>query len=120
MTDINAAIRAALVAHTGVSAQLGDRIALNAAGESLAVPYAVYRADRQQERGLAGNLLGEIVTIEVQIWAREATRCITIGDAIADALSYNLGALVVRRVTGYDAEAGLDYESIGATLPTSD
>ena len=119
MTDINAAIRAALVAHPGVSAQLGDRIALNAAGESLAVPYAVYRVDRQQERGLSGVLLGEVVTIEVQVWARDATRCIQIGDVVADALSYNLGALVTRRVTGYDPESALDYESIGAVYPVS-
>ncbi len=120
MTDINAYIRAALLSHAGVVQHLGDRIALNAAGESLAVPYAVYRVDRQQDRGLSGALLGGIVTIEVQVWSRDATRCITIGETIEQALTYNLGAMVTRRVTGYDPESGLDYESIGATYPVSD
>lgn len=119
MTDINAEIRAALLAHAGVQAHLGERIALNAAGQSVPAPYAVYRVDRQQERGLSGALLGEIITIELQVFAREAARCITIGDAVVDALSYNLGALVTRRVTGYDPEALLDYESIIAVYPVS-
>lgn len=123
MTDISTQIRTALISHPATAAHLGDRIALNAVGESVGVPYAVYRVDRQQERGLSGALLGEIVTIEVQVWARSAQQCITIGDAVSDALAYNLGALVTRRVTGFDGgESGsnLDYESIAATYPVSD
>lgn len=118
--SVYADIRTALTSHPGVIAQLTTRIALNAVGENTAVPYAIYRAERKPELGLAGNVLGETVMIEVQVWARTAERCIEIGDQIDAALSdpARLCATVMQRVTGYDPESLLHYEAIQATLLT--
>jgi Protein of unknown function (DUF3168) len=116
MTSPYTDIRAALIGYAQLAEHVADRVCLNAANESTALPYVVYRVERKQERGLDGSLHGEIITAEVQAWARGAPRCEQIADAAQDALTLLDGAIVTDRVTGYDQDTMLDYESVRVTI----
>lgn len=115
--NINTQIRQALTGYSPLVAHVADRVRLNAAQATDALPYVVYRTDRKQERGLDGSLHGEVITAELQAWAQNPGRCEQIGDAIEAAVAATLpDAMVTDITTGLDPDTLLDFVSVRVSI----
>lgn len=99
--------RAALLAHAPLVALVGQRIAQNAIEQGQPAPYITFTASHAPEYGMGGALLGDVVTIEAQCWAKTAVQAAQVADAATASLAL-VDAAPTQRATGYDPELGLD------------
>lgn len=105
--------RAALAAHAPLTMLVGQRIRLDAAEQSDAMPYVVFTSEHDLQHGMDGTLLGDICTMTVQCWAKTAVEAAAVADACAAAANA-AQAPVTTRATGFDPE--LDADAVVLTI----
>jgi hypothetical protein len=106
--------RAMLIADGAVSAIVGTRVAQNAIPQGFALPYIVYVAEHDPQRGLNGVEHVDQCQIECQCWAKPAAAADALADAVEAAVETYDNAqatkavYVVARRSGYDTDLALD------------
>lgn len=102
---------ALLLGRPGLTALVGNRIALNAVPEGEKAPLVVYGVQHGRLLGINSELLADQCGITVQCWARGAAASDAIADEVVLAVAAAPGAraaCVTDRGSSFDEELGLD------------
>lgn len=105
--SIETDFRAMLAAASGVTALVGQRIALNQVEQGAALPLVVFACRREPEYALDNTLLSTLCTFDVQCWGFTGASASAVADAVA-AAALAAGYRVNGRNTVADDETGAD------------
>lgn len=103
--------RALLVAHAGLAALVGTRVAEAAVPPGSPLPYVAFVSRHDRTHNLAGQLMADQVFFTVQCWAESAAAAAAVAAQVVLAVEGadpDRGAVVLNTETAFDPELQLD------------
>ncbi len=103
--------RALLVAHPGLAALVGTRVAENAVPQGAALPYVAFTARHELTHNLLGEVMADQVAFTVQCWGANASEAAAVAAQVAlavQAAEPARGAVVISTDGAYDPQTGAD------------
>jgi hypothetical protein len=103
--------RALLVAHPGLAALVGTRVAENAVPEGAQLPFVAFTSRHELTHNLLGEVMADQCLFTVQCWARSSAEAAAVAAQVllaVQAADPARGAVVLSTEGGYDSELRLD------------